>query len=139
AGQADLHPVAVLDHLILDDGGRRLLREARLELGSVAHRVILCGVRLIPLVVSPWTRSVESRSQDERCPSRDDTTLAGTPTAIADAGTLSRTTAPAPITAWSPSATPSRIFAPAPIQTPSPIVTPADVRDCASTGVDGSE
>ena len=56
------------------------------------------------------------------------TTFAGTPTAIAPAGTDSRTTAPAPITARSPIVTPSRIFAPAPSHAPSPIDTPLERR-----------
>src|SRR5438034_6960619 len=70
---------------------------------------------------------------------REPTTRAGIPTAIADAGIDSRTTAAAPMTAPSPMVTPSRIFAPAPTHTPSPIATPAEVRDCSSTGFDGSE
>src|SRR5262245_4727841 len=70
---------------------------------------------------------------------RDDTTRAGTPTAISSGPTLSRTTAPAPITAPAPTLTPSRIFAPAPSHAPSPTITPSDVRPCDSTSTDGSE
>ena len=65
----------------------------------------------LPSALSP------QRARASRCP----TIFAGTPTAIAPAGTASRTTAPAPTIARSPIVTPSRIFAPAPSHAPSPI------------------
>src|SRR4029450_10736539 len=68
---------------------------------------------------------------------RVETIRAGTPTAMAPGGTLSRTTAPAPTMAWAPTVTPSRILAPAPVHAPSPMVTPEEVRPCARTGTEG--
>src|SRR6185436_14418322 len=81
----------------------------------------------VAAIGGPWT------GRDNGEPGHDygvrvETTRAGMPTATAWAGTDSRTTAPAPITACSPIVTPSRIFAPAPIHAPSPTDTPVDVR-----------
>ena len=45
ARQPDHDAVAVLDHLVVDDRLGRLLREARLELAAIRHRVILDDLR----------------------------------------------------------------------------------------------
>src|SRR5262249_10490313 len=96
--------IAVLDHLVVDDGLRGLLGEARFKLAAICH-----GVDSSEFYVCFTIR-------------------AGTPTATAPGSMFVRTTAPAPMTARAPIDTPSRTFAPAPSHAPSPIDTPCDRR-----------
>ena len=43
ARQTDHHAVAVFEHVVVDDRLGRLLRQPRLELAPISHRVILAG------------------------------------------------------------------------------------------------
>src|SRR5262249_55508319 len=117
AREAHHHTVAVFDHLIIDNRLGGFPGQTRRELAAIAHGLML----------------------NDCSQARVATTRAGMPTAIAAAGTFSRTTAAAPMTASGPTWTPSSTFAPAPIHTPSPMTTPVEVLDCASTALAGAE
>src|SRR6266545_496687 len=86
------------------------------------------------LSIGCLAEAAKRRRRTHRCPM----TLAGIPTAMAPAGTGSRTTAPAPMTARSPTDTPSSTFAPAPSHAPAPTLIPIERRPCASTACVGS-
>src|SRR4029453_10425680 len=147
----ELRPVQVFDvdaerverlfrQVLLTQADQRDVEAAAIEARNHPREEPLHAVqpRAFPAEVIAHLEHVQRTAHAPAFSARVPTTRAGTPTAIACAGTSAFTTAPAPTIASSPTVVPSSTLTPAPSQAPAPMRTPVATRSWSRTDLPAS-